>query len=57
MSGNEKMRAKGEKTKGAVKEATGRALGDERLTAEGRAEQARGDAREAKEKTKDVFKH
>ncbi|THA39982.1 hypothetical protein E6W17_10485 [Streptomyces sp. A1547] len=31
--------------------------GNERLTTEGRAEQARGDAREAKEKVKDVFKH
>ncbi|MEU8943521.1 CsbD family protein, partial [Streptomyces goshikiensis] len=29
----------------------------ERLTAEGRAEQAKGDARQAKEKAKDVFKH
>ncbi|GAA3935696.1 CsbD family protein [Streptomyces gulbargensis] len=57
MAADEKTRAKGEKIKGAVKEETGRALGNERLTAEGRAEQARGDAREAKEKTKDIFKH
>ncbi|MFJ5875824.1 CsbD family protein [Streptomyces sp. NPDC093088] len=56
MSGNEKMKAKGEQVKGAVKENTGRALGDERMTAEGRAERAKGDAREAKEKTKDAFK-
>jgi uncharacterized protein YjbJ (UPF0337 family) len=28
-----------------------------RMTAEGRAEQAKGDARQAKEKTKDTFKH
>ncbi|MFF6873541.1 CsbD family protein [Streptomyces sp. NPDC003444] len=56
MSGNEKMKAKGEQVKGAVKENTGRALGDERMAAEGRAERAKGDAREAKEKTKDAFK-
>ncbi|MEV6689840.1 CsbD family protein, partial [Streptomyces sp. NPDC051130] len=29
--------------------AAGRAVGNERLTAEGRAEQAKGDARQAKE--------
>ncbi|MFJ3781456.1 CsbD family protein [Streptomyces sp. NPDC090093] len=56
MSGNEKMKAKGEQVKGAVKENTGRALGDERMATEGRAERAKGDAREAKEKTKDAFK-
>ncbi|MFE5732254.1 MULTISPECIES: CsbD family protein [unclassified Streptomyces] len=57
MSGNEKMKAKGEQVKGSIKETTGRALGDERMAGEGRAEQAKGDAREAKEKTKDAFKH
>ncbi|MEU0234297.1 MULTISPECIES: CsbD family protein [unclassified Streptomyces] len=56
MSGNEKMKAKGEQVKGAIKETTGRALGDERMAGEGRAERAKGDAREAKEKTKDAFK-
>ncbi|MEV7672754.1 CsbD family protein [Streptomyces sp. NPDC000963] len=56
MSGNEKMKAKGEQAKGAIKETTGRALGDERMAGEGRAERAKGDAREAKEKTKDAFK-
>ncbi|WP_030211931.1 CsbD family protein [Streptomyces bikiniensis] len=56
MSGNEKMKAKGEQIKGAVKENTGRALGNERMAGEGRAERAKGDAREAKERTKDAFK-
>ncbi|MFI8962750.1 CsbD family protein [Streptomyces sp. NPDC053493] len=55
MSGSEKARAKGEQVKGALKESAGRATGDERLTDRGRAEKARGHAREAKEKTKDVF--
>ncbi|MGX1508216.1 UNVERIFIED_CONTAM: uncharacterized protein YjbJ (UPF0337 family) [Streptomyces graminofaciens] len=52
-----KTRAKLEQAKGKAKETAGRAVGNERLTAEGRAEQAKGDARQAKEKTKDVFKH
>ncbi|MFE9574688.1 CsbD family protein [Streptomyces sp. NPDC006692] len=34
----------------------GSAVGNERLEAEGRAEQVKGDALEAKEKVKDVFK-
>ncbi|MFI0088564.1 CsbD family protein [Streptomyces bobili] len=57
MAGEKKSRAKSEQVKGKVKEAAGRAVGNERLEAEGRAEQAKGDARQAKEKAKDVFKH
>ncbi|GGW36809.1 MULTISPECIES: CsbD family protein [Streptomyces] len=57
MAGEKKSRAKAEQVKGKVKEAAGRAVGNERLEAEGRAEQAKGDARQAKEKAKDVFKH
>ena len=53
----QKARAKKEQAKGKAKEAAGRAVGNERLTAEGRAEQSTGDARQAKEKTKDVFRH
>ncbi|MET9465707.1 CsbD family protein [Streptomyces sp. NPDC006544] len=56
MSGEEKTQAKTEQAKGKAKEAVGRLVGNERLTAEGRAEQAKGDARQAKEKVKDVFK-
>ncbi|MEV7728948.1 CsbD family protein [Streptomyces sp. NPDC087917] len=56
MSGEEKTQAKGEQAKGKVKEAAGSVVGNERLTAEGRAEQAKGDARQAKEKVKDVLK-
>jgi len=52
-----KSRAKMEQAKGKTKEAAGRAVGNERLEAEGRTEQAKGDARQAKEKAKDVFRH
>lgn len=55
MAGDEKARSKAEQMKGKLKEATGRAVGNERLTAEGRAEQSKGDLRQAKEKTKDAF--
>lgn len=57
MAADEKSKAKTEQAKGKVKEAAGRTVGNERLTAEGRAEQTKGDARQAKEKVKDAFKH
>ncbi|MFE9561542.1 CsbD family protein [Streptomyces sp. NPDC006487] len=50
------MKAKKEQAKGKAKEAVGRTVGNESLTAEGRAEQMKGDARQAKEKAKDVLK-
>ncbi|THA33923.1 MULTISPECIES: CsbD family protein [unclassified Streptomyces] len=56
MSKNQKSRAKAEQAKGKLKETAGRAVGNESLTAEGRAEKAKGDARQAKEKMKDIFK-
>ncbi|OEJ30538.1 CsbD family protein [Streptomyces subrutilus] len=56
MSGEEKMRAKKEQATGKAKETMGRAVGNERLTAKGRGEQAKGDARGAKEKIKDTIK-
>ncbi|MEU3825138.1 CsbD family protein [Streptomyces sp. SID486] len=57
MAGNKKAKGKAEQVKGKAKEAVGRAVGNERMEAEGRMEGARGDARQAKEKTKDIFKH
>lgn len=57
MSGEQKTKAHVEQAKGKAKEAAGRAVGDERMAAEGRADQQRGDARQAKEKTKDAFRH
>ncbi|MFE7775257.1 CsbD family protein [Streptomyces sp. NPDC057445] len=55
MAADEKTQAKMEQAKGKAKETAGRAVGNERLTAEGRAEQAKGDLRQAKEKGKDAF--
>ncbi|MCZ7461790.1 CsbD family protein [Streptomyces sp. WMMC940] len=55
MAADEKTQAKIEQAKGKVKETLGRAVGNERMTAEGRAEQSKGDMRAAKEKTKDAF--
>lgn len=57
MAGNQKAKAKMEQTKGKAKESVGRALGNEQMTAEGQLEKSKGDARQAKEKAKDVFKH
>ncbi|WP_093904747.1 CsbD family protein [Streptomyces sp. cf386] len=57
MAKEEKARAKKEQIKGKAKEAMGRMVGNERMTAEGKTEQRKGDARQAKEKGKDTFKH
>ncbi|MEU6443332.1 MULTISPECIES: CsbD family protein [unclassified Streptomyces] len=56
MAADDKTQAKTEQAKGKVKETAGRAVGNERLTAEGRADQVKGDARQAKEKMKDIAK-
>ncbi|MEU5806359.1 CsbD family protein [Streptomyces sp. NPDC047718] len=55
MPGQEKAKAKAEQLKGKAKEAAGRIVDDERLTAEGRAERIRGDIRETGGKTKDTL--
>ncbi|MFK0025802.1 CsbD family protein [Streptomyces sp. NPDC090798] len=57
MTAGEKAKAKIEQAKGTAKEAVGRAIGNDRMAAEGQAEKTTGDAREAKEKAKDAFKH
>ncbi|WP_073779387.1 CsbD family protein [Streptomyces sp. MJM1172] len=57
MSGTEKSKAHIEQAKGKAKEAMGRMAGNERMTAEGRADQAKGTARHAKEDIKDTFRH
>ncbi|AWT43761.1 MULTISPECIES: CsbD family protein [Streptomyces] len=57
MAREKKARAKKEQLKGKVEEAVGRATGDERMEARGRGKQVKGDAGQAKEKAKDVFKH
>ncbi|MET7391006.1 CsbD family protein [Streptomyces sp. NPDC005385] len=57
MAENDKTRARIEQAKGKAKEAVGRAVGNDRLAAEGKIEQSKGDARQAKEKAKDAFRH
>ncbi|MFJ4713627.1 CsbD family protein [Streptomyces sp. NPDC088785] len=57
MTANEKAKAKSDQAVGAAKKTAGEAVGNERLTAEGKAQQMKGDARQAKEKTKDIGKH
>lgn len=52
--GSKKKKSKGEQFKGKVKEAAGKATGNERLTAEGHAEQAKGNMRESAEDLKDT---
>lgn len=57
MAGGKKARNIGQTVKGKAKEATGRAVGNESLETKGRAEQIKGDAKQAKEKGKDTLKH
>ncbi|WP_405021244.1 CsbD family protein [Kitasatospora sp. NBC_00070] len=56
MSAGDKIENSGEKAKGKVKEAAGKAVGNDRLEAEGKADQAKGDLKQAGEHIKDVFK-
>ncbi|MFG2313343.1 CsbD family protein [Streptomyces sp. NPDC048566] len=57
MAENEKTRAGIQQAKGKAKETLGRVVGSERLVAEGRIEQTKGDARRAREKAGDAFRH
>ncbi|WP_100836795.1 CsbD family protein [Kitasatospora fiedleri] len=56
MSTGDKIGNMADKAKGAVKETTGKAVGNERLEAEGKADQAKGDLKQAGEHVKDAFK-
>ncbi|GGV41491.1 UPF0337 protein [Kitasatospora herbaricolor] len=57
MSTGDKIGNTGEKLKGNAKETAGKALGNERLTAEGKADQAKADVKQAGEHAKDALKH
>ncbi|WP_327072000.1 CsbD family protein [Kitasatospora sp. NBC_01302] len=57
MSTGDKIENVGDKLKGKVKETAGKAVGNERLEAEGKADQVKGDVRQAGEHVKDAFKH
>ncbi|MBV9164028.1 MAG: CsbD family protein [Pseudonocardiales bacterium] len=56
MSLADKAKHKAEELKGKSKEAMGRAINDPELEAEGKADQAKGNLKQAAEKIKDVFK-
>ena len=56
MSAEDKVKNTAETAKGRAKEGVGTATGNESLRAEGRADRARGDLKQAFEKIKDVFK-
>ncbi|WP_063830669.1 CsbD family protein [Kitasatospora phosalacinea] len=56
MSTGDKIENTGDKLKGTVKEAAGKAVGNERLEAEGRADKTKGDLKQAGEHVKDAFK-
>jgi uncharacterized protein YjbJ (UPF0337 family) len=51
-----KTRNKAQELKGQIKEATGRATGNRRLEAKGRADQTRASLKQAAEKIKDAFR-
>jgi uncharacterized protein YjbJ (UPF0337 family) len=56
VSGIDKMKNKAEELSGKGKESVGEATGDRDLQAEGQADQAKGNLKQAGEKVKDVFK-
>ena len=55
-SARNKTRNAAQKVKAQFKEAAGRATGDERLEAEGRADKTKANLKQAGEKVKDAFR-
>ena len=53
---DDKIRNAGQDAKGKIEEATGKVTDDGRLEAEGEADQAAADIKQAGEKVKDAFK-
>lgn len=53
---DDKIANMGEKLSGKAKQATGRATEDERLEAEGHADESKADLKQAGEKIKDAFR-
>ncbi len=56
MSTADKANNKAEEVKGKVKKTTGQAVGNERLEAEGSADETKGNVKQAGEKVKDAAK-
>lgn len=56
MGAEDKIKAAAEKVAGKAKEAVGKVTHDDKLVAEGKAEQAKGEIRDTAENVKDAFK-
>jgi uncharacterized protein YjbJ (UPF0337 family) len=56
MGTDDKARNKAQDVKGKAKEGWGKATDDERLEAEGKADQSKSDIKQAGEKVKDAFR-
>jgi uncharacterized protein YjbJ (UPF0337 family) len=56
MGAKNKAADKAKAVKGKLKKGTGKAVGNSRLEAEGRADQTEGNLKQAGEKVKDAFK-
>lgn len=56
MSASDKIKAAAENITGKAKEAVGNVTDNDKLVAEGKAEQAKGHTRDAAEDVKDAFK-
>jgi uncharacterized protein YjbJ (UPF0337 family) len=57
MSATDKTKNKAQEVAGKVKEKTGEVTGDHDLEARGKADQTKGNLKQAGEKVKDAFKH
>jgi uncharacterized protein YjbJ (UPF0337 family) len=57
VSTSDKAKNKAQEIKGKAKETTGKVVGNERLEAEGVADQTAGDVKQAGEKVKDAAKN
>jgi uncharacterized protein YjbJ (UPF0337 family) len=57
MGTEDKARHVEDQVRGKAKEAVGRMTDDEELETQGKADQAKGDLKQAAEKVKDAFKH
>ena len=56
MSASDKAKDKAQAAKGKIKKGTGKALDDPYLEGEGKADQVKGNLKQAGEKVKDAFK-
>jgi uncharacterized protein YjbJ (UPF0337 family) len=55
MTTTDKAKNTGQQAKGKLKEAAGKLSGNDKLRAEGKADQTKGNLKQAGEKVKDVF--